>query len=84
MAASPARFGTRKREIARRLVAAASGLALEIVKFETTGDSDQLGKLLPHDGRGGAIVAEWFCSVRCRPRCIRSRTCRSMRTRLGW
>src|SRR3984957_115045 len=45
-------------EIARRLTAAAPDLDVEIVKFETTGDSDQIGKLLPHGGKGGAFVAE--------------------------
>jgi hydroxymethylbilane synthase len=60
------RIGTRKSamalaqtgEIARRLTAAAPDLDVEIVKFETTGDSDQIGKLLPHGGKGGAFVAE--------------------------
>jgi hydroxymethylbilane synthase len=45
-------------EIARRLTAAAPGVDVVIVKFETTGDSDQIGKLLPHGGKGGAFVAE--------------------------
>jgi hydroxymethylbilane synthase len=45
-------------EIARRLIAASPGLDVEIVKFETSGDSDQIGKLLPHGGKGGAFVAE--------------------------
>src|SRR5271154_2435711 len=45
-------------EIARRLTAAAPGVDVEIVKFETTGDSDQIGKLLAHGGKGGAFVAE--------------------------
>src|SRR5712672_4578955 len=45
-------------EIARRLIAASPELDVEIVKFETTGDSDQTGKLLPHGGKGGAFVAE--------------------------
>ena len=45
-------------EIARRLTAAAPKLDIEIVKFETTGDSDQTGKLLQHGGKGGAFVAE--------------------------
>jgi hydroxymethylbilane synthase len=66
MAAIRIRIGTRKsvmalaqtEEIARRLTAAAPGLDVEIVKFETTGDSDQIGKLLPHGGKGGAFVAE--------------------------
>jgi hydroxymethylbilane synthase len=60
------RIGTRKSvmalaqtdEIARRLTAATPGLEVEIVKFETTGDSDQTGKLLQHGGKGGAFVAE--------------------------
>jgi hydroxymethylbilane synthase len=60
------RIGTRKsamalaqtEEIARQLTAAAPDVAVEIVKFETTGDSDQTGKLLPHGGKGGAFVAE--------------------------
>jgi hydroxymethylbilane synthase len=45
-------------EIARRLTAAAPDIGVEIVKFETTGDTDQTGKLLPHGGKGGAFVAE--------------------------
>src|SRR5260370_41368088 len=45
-------------EIARRLTAAAPDVEVEIVKFETTGDSDQSGRLLPHGGKGGAFVAE--------------------------
>src|SRR3982075_2343605 len=45
-------------EIARRLKAAAPGIEVEIVKFETTGDIDQTGKLLPHGGKGGAFVAQ--------------------------
>jgi hydroxymethylbilane synthase len=60
------RIGTRKSamalaqtaEIARRLTAADPALEVEIVKFETSGDSDQIGKLLPHGGKGGAFVAE--------------------------
>jgi hydroxymethylbilane synthase len=60
------RIGTRKsamalvqtEEIARRLTAADPGVEVEIVKFETTGDSDQIGKLLPHGGKGGAFVAQ--------------------------
>ena len=60
------RIGTRKSamalaqtdEIARRLKAAVPGIAVEIVKFETTGDVDQTGKLLPHGGKGGAFVAQ--------------------------
>jgi hydroxymethylbilane synthase len=60
------RIGTRKsamalvqtEEIARRLTAAAPDIEVEIVKFETTGDTDQTSKLLPHGGKGGAFVAE--------------------------
>jgi hydroxymethylbilane synthase len=60
------RIGTRKsamalaqtHEIARRLAAAAPDVEVEIVKFETTGDIDQAGKLLPHGGKGGAFVAQ--------------------------
>ena len=66
MVATRLRIGTRKsamalaqtEEIARRLNAAAPDIEVEIVKFETTGDSDQTGKLLPHGGKGGAFVAE--------------------------
>ena len=66
------RIGTRKsamalaqtEEIARRLAAAAPGVDVEIVKFETTGDIDQTGKLLPHGGKGGAFVAEIRQAVR--------------------
>src|SRR5258708_2431892 len=60
------RIGTRKstmalaqtEEIARRLAATVPGIDVEIVKFETTGDSDQVSKLLPHGGKGGAFVAQ--------------------------
>jgi hydroxymethylbilane synthase len=60
------RIGTRKsvmalaqtEEIARRLTAAIPGIDVEIVKFETAGDTDQVGKLLPHGGKGGAFVAQ--------------------------
>jgi hydroxymethylbilane synthase len=60
------RIGTRKsvmalaqtEEIARRLTAAASDIDVEIVKFETTGDADQISKLLQHGGKGGAFVAQ--------------------------
>src|ERR1700744_3696207 len=45
-------------EIGRRLTAADPALDVEIVKFETSGDTDQIGKLLPHGGKGGAFVAE--------------------------
>jgi hydroxymethylbilane synthase len=60
------RIGTRKStmalaqtaEIARRLTAAVPDIEVEIVKFDTTGDIDQTGKLLPHGGKGGAFVAQ--------------------------
>jgi hydroxymethylbilane synthase len=60
------RIGTRKSamalaqtaEIARRLAVSAPGIDVEIVKFETSGDIDQTGKLLPHGGKGGAFVAQ--------------------------
>jgi hydroxymethylbilane synthase len=60
------RIGTRKsamalaqtEEIARRLSRAAPGIEVEIVKFETTGDTDQTSKLLPHGGKGGAFVRQ--------------------------
>ena len=66
------RIGTRKsvmalaqtEEIARRLAVAAPGIDVEIVKFETAGDSDQTGKLLPHGGKGGAFVAAIRNAVR--------------------
>ena len=66
MVAIRLRIGTRKsamalaqtEEIARRLTAVAPDIDVEIVKFETTGDIDQTGKLLPHGGKGGAFVAE--------------------------
>ena len=66
------RIGTRKSamalvqtdEIARRLAAAAPDLDVEIVKFETVGDTDQTGKLLMHGGKGGAFVAEIRAAVR--------------------
>src|ERR1700739_3907197 len=50
-------------EIARRLSAAVPGLDVEIVKFETPGDIDQTGKLLPHGGKGGAFVAQVRAAV---------------------
>jgi hydroxymethylbilane synthase len=66
------RIGTRKsamalaqtEEIVRRLAKAALDLDVEIVKFETTGDVDQTGKLLKHGGKGGAFVAEIRDAVR--------------------
>ena len=51
-------------DIARRLSAAAPDLDIEIVKFETVGDSDQTSKLLKHGGKGGAFVAEIRAAVR--------------------
>jgi hydroxymethylbilane synthase len=50
-------------EIARRLIAAVPDIDVEIVKFETTGDSDQTSKLLQHGGKGGAFVAQIRCAV---------------------
>jgi hydroxymethylbilane synthase len=50
-------------EIARRLTAAAPDLDVEIVKFETVGDTDQTSKLLQHGGKGGAFVAEIRAAV---------------------
>src|ERR1700750_3412286 len=66
MVADTMRIGTRKStmalaqtaEIARRLAAVAPEVGVEIVKFETTGDQDQTGKLLQHGGKGGAFVAQ--------------------------
>ena len=86
------RIGTRKsamalaqtEEIARRLKAAVPRIDVEIVKFETTGDIDQVGKLLPHGGKGGAFVAQIREAVlkgSFTRRCIRSRTCRATRIR---
>src|SRR5271167_4008300 len=71
MAAVQLRIGTRKsvmalaqtEEIARRLTAAVPGLDVEIVKFETAGDTDQTSKLLQHGGKGGAFVAEIRAAV---------------------
>src|SRR6476620_10034330 len=50
-------------DIAQRLSVAAPELDVEIVKFETTGDSDQTSKLLVHGGKGGAFVAEIRAAV---------------------
>ena len=58
MVADSMRIGTRKstmalaqtEDIARRLKAAAPDLDVEIVKFETVGDTDQTSKLLMHSG----------------------------------
>jgi hydroxymethylbilane synthase len=66
------RIGTRKstmalaqtQEIARRLAAAAPEVDVEIIKFETIGDTDQTSKLLMHGGKGGAFVAEIRDAVR--------------------
>ncbi len=65
------RIGTRKSamalaqtdEIARQLSRAVPGIDVEIVKFETTGDIDQTGKLLPLGGKGGAFVAQIRAAV---------------------
>jgi len=66
------RIGTRKsamalaqtEAIARQLTAVAPDIDVEVVKFETTGDIDQTGKLLSHGGKGGAFVAEIRNAVR--------------------
>jgi hydroxymethylbilane synthase len=66
------RIGTRKstmalaqtEDIARRLKESATDLDVEIVKFETVGDTDQTSKLLTHGGKGGAFVAEIRAAVR--------------------
>jgi hydroxymethylbilane synthase len=66
------RIGTRKsmmalaetEEIGRRLSAVAPELKIEIIKFETVGDTDQTSKLLMHGGKGGAFVAEIRAAVR--------------------
>ena len=66
------RIGTRKsamalaqtEEIARRLRAVVPDVEVEIVRFETTGDPDQTGKLHKHGGKGGAFVAEIRNAVR--------------------
>src|ERR1700760_4960382 len=66
------RIGTRKstmalaqtQEIARRLAAAAPEIEVEIIKFETIGDTDQTSKLLMHGGKGGAFVTEIRDAVR--------------------
>src|ERR1700676_5118767 len=50
-------------EIARQLAAVAPGIEVQIGKFETSGDSDQTGKLLQHGGKGGAFVAEIRAAV---------------------
>src|SRR3954452_3342457 len=65
------RIGTRKstmalaqtEDIAQRLSVAAPELGVEIVKFETSGDTDQTSKLLVHGGKGGAFVAEIRAAV---------------------
>jgi hydroxymethylbilane synthase len=51
-------------EIARRLMAVDPDIDVEIVKFETTGDQDQISKLLQHGGKGGAFVVEIRRAVR--------------------
>jgi hydroxymethylbilane synthase len=60
------RIGTRKskmalaqtEDVALRLRTKWPALDVEVVRFETRGDSDQIGKLLPHGGKGGAFVAQ--------------------------
>ena len=54
---------TQTEDIAQRLSMSAPELSVEIVKFETTGDSDQISKLLVHGGKGGAFVAEIRAAV---------------------
>lgn len=87
------RIGTRKsvmalaqtNEIARRLTAAAPDLEVEVVTLDTAGDIDQINKLLPHGGKGGAFVAQsamLSLQASCRRQCIRSRTCQGTRKRL--
>src|ERR1700694_2151471 len=51
-------------DIARRLIAAVPDIGVESVQFVTSGDSDQIGKLLQHGGKGGAFVAEIRNAVR--------------------
>jgi len=71
-AKKPFRIGTRKstmalaqtEEIARRLALRVPGILVEIVKFETTGDTDQTSKLLTHGGKGGAFVVQIRNAVR--------------------
>jgi len=66
------RLGTRKstmalartEDIACRLSAAAPELDVEIIKFETVGDTDQTSKLLKYGGKGGAFVAEIRVAVK--------------------
>src|SRR5260370_5628319 len=41
-----------------RLDGGGSGVGEGSVKFETQGDTDQIGKLLSHGGKGGAFVAQ--------------------------
>lgn len=60
------RIGTRKsvmalaqtEDIARHMRAVAPDVVVEIVKFETVGDQDQVSKLLSHGGKGGAFVTQ--------------------------
>ena len=48
----------RPKKLPGGLTAVAPDVDVEIVKFETTGDSDQTSKLLQPGGKGGAFVAE--------------------------
>jgi hydroxymethylbilane synthase len=60
------RIGTRKskmalaqtEDVALRLRAKWPALDVEVVRFETVGDNDQVGKLLSHGGKGGAFVSQ--------------------------
>jgi hypothetical protein len=89
------RIGTRKstmalaqtQEIARRLQAAAPDIAVEIVTFETIGDTDQTSKLLMHGGKGGAFVAEIRSAIlagKLHAAMHSLRTCPAMRIRRAW
>lgn len=45
-------------EVARRVEAACPEVSVEIVRFQPTGDRDQISKLDRHGGKGGAFVGE--------------------------
>src|SRR3954467_46593 len=63
------RIGTRKSAMALAQTGKTArwleefGTDVKIVKFETAGDIDQTGKLLPHGGKGGAFVAQIRAAV---------------------
>ena len=74
-------------EIARRLRAAWSDLAVEVVKFDTRGDDDQVSKLIRHGGKGGAFVAEIraaVCTGELQAAMHSSKICRETRRRRVW